>query len=374
MVKKKRKSFWENYALRKIEVQEALTGDDSWHILNESKRKKLKVIRKKTYFKAGLAGALGIILLYVPYHVFGESLFPKRMVSIPFVSNEIELEIEFLIFSLAMVFIEIWYLTYVNINAVAEIAKACGFPKKKEADVEENIETLVNVSIEKKQKELKSLGINPYEGLNKIGVFAFQVLVKLKAAISSFIWKILVTKLLGRYAFRMLVDVLGAPLYACWNMWAAKKVMNEARVRVIAPSLIKQYTNLLSEEFRGNQEFQSVLYNALHSISTSKRSFHYNHFLLASSLLTKFDVELKENMDVDTDFLTKVDELSAEVQKAVGKLVLFGIMIDGSLTFIEKRSIKTLQKEKVIPYSSEQINSWSKDYFEGKGMENFFNA
>jgi len=245
----KKKSFWEKYALRKIELQEELSNDNSLHILDESERNNLKIIRINTYLKAGITGALGIVLLYVPYHLFGEILFPKRMVNLPFFENPIELEIEFLIFSLVMVFLEIWYLTYVNINAVASIAKACGFPKKCDRDVEDNVEALVNVSIEKKQKELKSLGINPYEGLNKIGVIAFQILIKLKAAISSFVWKIFVTKLLGRYAFRMLVDVLGAPLYACWNMWAAKKIMNEARVRIMAPSLIKRYTNILFEEF-----------------------------------------------------------------------------------------------------------------------------
>ena len=369
-----KKSFWEKYALSKINIQEDLSNDDSLHILDESELIKLKKIRRNTYLKAGSAGALGIILLYVPYHLFGESLFPKRMFEIPFLNDPVELEIEFLIFSLVMVFIEIWYLTYVNINAVAAIAKACGFPKKADQDAEENVETLVNVSIEKKQKELKSLGINPYEGLSKVGVFAFQILIKLKAAISSFIWKILVTKLLGRYAFRMLIDVLGAPLYAVWNMWASKKVMNEARVRVMAPSLIMKYTNVLFEEFEGNQEFKSALYNTLHSISTSKRSFHYNHFLLASSLLTKFDIELSDSMKVDSDFLKKIDNLNSEVQNAISKLVLFGIMIDGSLTFMEKRSVRILQKEGVIPYTMDQISEWSKNYFDGKGMEGFFSA
>ena len=370
----KKKSFWEKYALSKIGIQEALADDYSLHILNDSEISNLKEIRRNTYLKAGIAGALGIILLYLPYHLFGESLFPKRMFELPWINEPVELELEFLIFSLVMVFIEIWYLTYVNINAVAAIAKTCGFPRETDVDAEGNIQTLVNVSIEKKQKELKSLGINPYEGLSSTGVFAFQIIIKLKAAISSFIWKILVTKLLGRYAFRMLIDVLGAPLYACWNIWASKKVMNEARVRVMAPSLIKQYTAILFEEFGGNQEFMKVLYNTLHSISTSKRSFHYNHFLLASSLLTRFDIELNDRMEVNSDFLKKIDELSIEVQVAVSKLVLFGIMIDGNLTFMEKRSVRILQKEGVIPYSMNQISGWSRNYFDGKGMDAFFSA
>jgi hypothetical protein len=367
-MKKKKRSFWERYAYKQLSKNVRTQQDDNLSILSDQEKEALRKIRISTYLKAGLAGALGIVLLYVPYHIFGETLFPKRDIWIPIYEDYMSLEIEFLIYSIVLVFIEIWYLTLINIQAVDRIAKACGCLNPNDSNFEEKVDSLIKVGLEKKHKELVKVGINPYEGLSKWGVVAFQIVVKMKAAISGFIWKIFVSKILGRYAFRMIVDVLGAPIYAAWNIYASRKVMNEARVRVMAPPLINNFSLQLESEFKGNEEFQSIIYPTLQAISVSKRSFHYNHFLLATSLLTRFDIEVQTDPDYDRDFLKKVDELSPEIQKAVSKLIVFGILIDGGLSQIEKRSLIRLKKEGVLPYSLDEVKVWSNNYFEGKGM------
>lgn len=369
-----KRTFWERYAYRQLSKNVRTQQSDDLFLLTDEEKESLKSIRNRTYIKAGLAGALGIILLYVPYHLFEEALFPKRSIWIPIYDDYVELEIEFLIYSVVLVFIEIWYLTFINIQAVDAISKACGCLHPDDPKFDEEVNSLIQVGLEKKHEELKKVGINPYEGLSKWGVFAFQILIKLKAAISGFIWKLFVSKILGRYALRMVVDVLGAPLYAAWNIYGSRKVMNEARVRVMAPPLINHFSLKLEEEFKGNDEFRSVIYPSLQAISVSKRSFHYNHFLLATSLLTSFDIEVNSNPAYDKDFLKKVDELSPNVQKAVSKLIVFGILIDGGLSQIEKRSLIRLKKEGVLPYSLETVKQWSNDYFEGRGLEAFFKS
>ncbi len=368
----KRRSYWERYALNQLSLEHQSISDEELYILDASELKALKRIRNRTYLRAGLAGALGVILLYTPYHLFGEALFPKRMFTIPFLEKNIELEVEFLIYSVILVLIEITYMSFLNIKAVTDIANACGCPNQNDPNKEENMNSLINVGLDKKQKQLEQLGINPYEGLSKWGVYAFQTLIRLKAAISGFLWKLFVSKILGRYAFRMLVDLLGAPLYAGWNIYSSRKIMNEARVRVMAPPLIYKYAKLLHDEFKDNDQFKKHLYDGLHAISTTKRSFHYNHFLLASSLLNKFEIELEGDPPVDNDFLQKIDEFEDDLQKAFSKLILFGIMIDGGITWVEKRSIRRLRTEGVLKVSDEQIYKWSNDFFEGKGMDSFF--
>ncbi|PIE87076.1 MAG: hypothetical protein CSA03_02365 [Bacteroidetes bacterium] len=370
----KKRSFWERYAYRQLSKNVRTQATDNLFLLSEEEKKSLKSIRNQTYLKAGLAGALGVILLYVPYHLFEETLFPKRDIWIPIYNDSLKLEIEFLIYSVVLVFIEIWYLTYINIKAVDAISKACGCLDPEDPKFDEDVDSLIQVGLEKKHEELKKVGINPYEGLSKWGVLAFQVLIKLKAAISGFIWKLFVSKILGRYALRIVVDVLGAPIYAAWNIYGSRKVMNEARVRVMAPPLINHFSLQLEKEFGENEEFRSVLYSTLQAISVSKRSFHYNHYLLATSLLTRFDIEVKSDPSYDKDFLKKVDELTLPVQKAVSKLIVFGILIDGGLSQIEKRSLIRLKKEGVLPYSIETVKKWSNDYFEGKGLEAFFKS
>jgi len=60
-------------------------------LLSEEELLGLKKIRNSTYLKAGLAGVLGVALLFIPYHVFGEILFPVSRIWIPIYAAYLEL-------------------------------------------------------------------------------------------------------------------------------------------------------------------------------------------------------------------------------------------------------------------------------------------
>lgn len=372
MNQKKRKGFWNNFAYRELSrVSEVQDGNELF-LLSEDEIKALKIIRKSTYWKVGLAGALGVILLYAPYHIFGETLFPMNSIWIPVYEQHIEIEVLFLVYSLVLVMLEIWYLTYVNIKAVAAIAKACGHPNPNDSNFENNINALISVGLEKKQKQLESIGINPYEGLNPVGVVVFQLLLRLKAAVSGFLFKLLIKKALGRYALRAVIDFAGIPVYAFWNCWGARKIMNETLIRVMAPPLIKRCADLLYDQQKDNPEFKSYLYDTLQLISESKRSFHYNHFLLSVTLLEKFGIQLEAEPPYNEDFITEIEDLSPQTIDAINKLLVFGMLIDGKISLREKKAIRYLIEKSVLNYTEAEIIQWSKDYFEGRGIESFF--
>ena len=81
---------------------------------------------------------------------------------------------------------------------------------------------------------------------------------------------------------------------------------------------------------------------------------------------------MEEEPNYDADFLENIDELNPAVQKAVAKLLVFGIMIDGGLSAREKKSLIRLNEENVLPYTVEEVKIWSVSYFEGRGLEDFF--
>lgn len=374
MTDKKKPGFWERFARRELsKVGETQSGNELF-LLSEEEIQGLKKIRTNTYLKAGLAGVIGVILLYAPYHIFGEVLFPVNHIWIPVYDDYLDLEIGFLVYSLVLVLLEIWYLTYVNVKAVSQIAHLCGHPNPKAVDFDKNIDALIAVGLEKKQDELESIGINPYEGLNPWGVMIFQFMLRLKATVSGIAFKFLIKGLLGRYALRAVLDFAGIPIYAFWNIWGARKIMNEARIRVMAPPLIRRCADLLYEEQKDNPEFKKVLYDTLQLISESKRSFHYNHFLLSITLLEKFGVEITEEPPYNDDFLEEIPTLSEITRQGVQQLFVFGIMIDGRISYREKKAIRFLIEKKVLNYSEAEIIKWSNDYFDGRGIESFFKA
>lgn len=368
------KGFWAKYAYKEISRVDKVQDGDELFLLSEVEIAALKKISRDTYLKAGIAGALGVLLLFFPYHLIGESLFPTTQVWIPFYEEYVGVEISFLIFSLLLVLVEIWYLTYINIKAVAEISHACGYPNSSDDNYESNINALISVGLEKKQNELESIGINPYEGLSPTGVVIFQFILKLKAMASGIVFKLLVKKALGRYALRAVIDFAGIPVYAFWNIWGSRKVMNEARVRVMAPPLIKRCSDVLHHEQKNNPEFKRVLYDTLQLISESKRSFHYNHFLLSVTMLDRFGIQIIDEPPYNDDFIEEVPGFSDQTKDAIEKLFVFGIMIDGAISKREINAIRFLRSKNVISYTEEDIKKWANDYFNGRGLEEFFNA
>ena len=372
--KEQKMGFWAKFAYKEISRIDKVQAGEELFLLTDEEIKALRKIRINTFLKAGSAGALGVIVLFGPYYIFGETLFPINHIWLPLYDSYVDVEISFLLYSLVLVLFEIWYLTYINIKAVAKICRACGYPNALDKNYKNNINALISVGLEKKQKQLESIGINPYEGLSPTGVVIFQIILRLKATVSGILFKLLVKKALGRYALRAVIDLAGIPIYAFWNIWGTRTVMNEARIRVMAPPLIRRCTEVLYEEQKKNPEFISVLYDTLQLISESKRSFHYNHFLLSVTLLERFGIEIKEEPPYNDDFLEEIPTYSEQSRDAIQKLFVFGVMIDGALSRRERKAIRFLKEKGVLKYSEDEIKQWSKDYFDGKGIEAFFTA
>lgn len=373
--KEKKPGFWAKLAEKQITKSQSVQEESELFIMNDQERSELRSIKKRTFIKAGVAGALGVILLYIPYHLDNGFFFPKREFFLPenpFYNEPIAVEVEFMIFSVVLVMIEIWYLTYINIRAVSAIAHVCGHPNPADENYRHNLEALIAVGLERKHKQLEKIGINPYEGLNKVGVIIFQFLLRLKATASNMLFRMIMKRALGRYALRFVLDMMGIPVYAAWNIWGSNRVINEAKIRVMAPPLIKRCAELIYEEQKDNTEFKEKLYDTLQLISESKRSFHYNHFLLSVTLLNKFDVEIREEPVHNPNFLKEIPQLSKLTQSGIQKLFVFGIMIDGRLSLREKKAVEYLIKHNVLPYSLAEIQQWCDDYSEGNGIEEFF--
>lgn len=367
-----KRSFWEKYAVKKLSAEKKMQANEELFILRPEEIKRLKQIRNRTYFLSGLAGVMGIVLLYVPEYLWGEVLFPTRSIWIPIYDNYVDLQIEFLAYSGLLVVLEIWYLTYLNIRAVGQIAVACGSPARRERHYDQQLNNLVIVSTGKKEEDLKKFGINPYDGLSKWAVMLFQTLVRLRAAMSNFIWKLLISRILGRYAFRLVVNLFSAPVYAFWNIWGARKIMNEARVRIMAPPMVKLFVDQLYDEFGDREDFKNIIYDTIQSIASAKRAFHYNHYVLAVALFNRFDIELDESTKYDPNFEERIRHLSPELQAAFVRIFVFGILINGTFSVNEFRMLKMMEDDVNIPYSIKEVDQWAKDYFEGRGLETFF--
>jgi len=370
MSTRNRKSFWERFAYKELSKIGPGT-DDPIEQLTDQELRSIRQIKIGTLIKAASVGAAGVVILYAPYYFFGQDLFPIRKLDLPFSDFSIDIEYEFYGFSLILVLIEIWYLNFLNIRTVAKIARACGFPDEINENYENNLSALIAVGLEKKHKQLQSIGINPYMGLSKWKLFAYQIAIRFKALLTNILFKMLIRRLLGRYALRAVIDLVGIPVYAFWNAYASSVIIREALVRIMAPPLIKKFVDQIYADHNQNDDIKQIVYDSLQSISVSKRSYHYNHFLLSISLLNKFNIPVKENPYFIEDFHDYIRSADPEVKIAYSKVLVFGIIIDGKVSKREIILLKKMQAENIIPYTIEEIKSWASDFEAGKGLKSF---
>lgn len=356
-----------NYFIKMVKKQ-AGTAQDEYHILNENEVQAIRRIRNWALaWSAGL-GILGVVVLYLPFY-FMRSIFPDTAMHLPFLGH-MKLPIIFTVYSTILVVVELYYLTIINLKAVHKMAKVCGFPNTNDPDYEKHLEGLYSIGMERESKEMSKYGINPLAGMNRYYLIVIVLLNRLKGTITNLLIKLIFKRLLGRIVLRIWIDLLGMPVYAFWNALAAHKVINEAKVRIMAPNLINQLTNQLHEELKDDEEFKDFLYDALQFIAVIKRKFHHNHYLLVEKLITKFDIQTKEEKALEKDeLLDKVRNINSDAREGIAKLFLFGMIIDGKLSLKEKRTLEELQKLQLITFHWETLKSWEQSFFNGQGLD-----
>jgi hypothetical protein len=236
----------------------------------------------------------------------------------------------------------------INIRAVFKIAEVCGFPDKNDPDYDKHIESLMRVGLEKDDKSSSTYGLNPLQGASRWTLFLFIFISRLKASISNYVAKILLRRILGRYALRAIIDMVGVPVFAFWNAYASYIVIHETKVRIMAPNLIRQLCRNLFEQYEHNPEFTAYIYDTLQYIAMSKRRYHHNHFLLAKNILLIFTIPVKDVHPLSDDYLQKVKNSKPEIKEGIIQLLILGFIIDGNLSQKEFSMIDKLHSEGVI--------------------------
>lgn len=360
-------NFLEKYVKKKLYKPYNSTiekGDNT--TIREHQLKEVDAIIKRSMIYAAIAGALAVILCYVPYHLFGPNVFQITPVWIPIYGDYIELEISFLVFSIALLIAEIAFLTINNIRMVNKIAHVCEFPDERDPFADLNIQSLIATSFEKKINAQKDIGINPFSGLSKMSLFLYTAFNLAKAALTNFMFKILVRRILGRYAIRLVVDLAGIPIYAFWNAYATRKVAREAKTRILANPLIIDFTTHLLQEQKENLEFKRELYHLLEYIAITKRQYNVNHYVLAISLLKAFEIPIEYNRVFDKETLHRIEKSSELTKIGFSKLMLVGLALDGAISEKEMLYIYQWQKKNIYIFSIEDSVFYAKEFYNGK--------
>lgn len=333
------------------------------YTLNADQKKQLKNLQLKIYLIAGIIGACAVMIVVFPFH-FTHLLDAQHF---EFFGYKFDFELYYTMYAVIMIFPEIWLLNMLNIYAVRRICEIYRYPSASREDYKEQVALLTEAGLEMPAKHMQLLEIDPYVGLTKFSYYALLIATKLKATLSNVLMKFLVRRFLGRYALRIVTDLVGVPIFAFWNAWSSHQVMKEAQMRIVATAATKDFMNEFSEE-----ELLTVkhhLNKLFHFIAQQKRQYNFALYSFMKEMLTFFpDLSLKYDQEV------KIQELfgpNPEENKVTARLLIFGLIVDGTLSVKERLTIRRIAKESWFPVSMDELELILKGYVNGEGLKRF---
>lgn len=331
------------------------------YVLSDEQKKKIKRISRETLFWSAMIGALAVLFVVIPMHVWPDLFGIQKFV---FFGMHIEFEVYYTLFGIVMLFPEIWALNFVNLRAVRNIAKVCNYPNKSVKDYKEQLELLTEAGLEKPAKHLAIFNIDPFIGLSKFSYYSLFILTKLKATLTNIAIKLLVKRFLGRYALRIVTDLAGIPIFAFWNAWASYQVIKETKMRLMASGATDDFLEEITDE--NLKAIQNQIGPLFHFIAQQKRAYNFALYAYMKAVIIRIpDVKIDNNKEIKLDDLFTKNDTD---NKLIAKMLVFGLMVDGSLSIKEKLVLKKLSDQSWFPYDIDQLEDAVKNYRDGHGL------
>lgn len=340
-------------------------SDGQLDLISEVERQHIrKVYRWSIAISMGLA-VLGYLAYFLPvYH--WPHLFPKTTIPY-FGGGSFTFPLVAFLWGLFLGYLELWLLVFLNLYGVHEIALATGFISDAQSKKAQE-KTLLDAGQEIPNRQAARYGIDPYQGINPVGLFFFNLLLRFKGFLGNQLIRVVAVRLLGRFGVRWLVDFSGMPLFMGLNAYATHNAYREARVVLLGNALLQRFFDRLPKGLFQGPEEKELLYDTLQFIAVSKRDYHHNHYLLTRTLLEFYQVPVKEKHLLAEDFAERLRNAPEETRKLLQTALCLGFVLDGRVSLREGRKIAALHASGAFPHDDTAMFQMGRHFYEGRSM------
>ncbi len=343
--------------------------DGHLHLLSQDELQNVRRCHRTAVVAAAGLSVMGFLMYFLPVYS-APGLFPSVPVTV--FGQEVLFPWAETLWGLVLMVVEIYLLVLLNLWGVHTIAVETGLMgAHNKADF---TEAMMDIGLENKHKGLLKYGIDPFLGLNPALLFVVNALLKLKGWLGSKILRYAVQRLLGRFAVREVLDFIGMPIYMAINAWSTHSVLREATVIIMGQKLIEHLGRRMPADLCATPADRDLLYDTFRFIAVSKRDFHQNHFLLTKTLVEKYKIAVEGTPGSLDDYLGRLAEAPAALRRACVMLIVIGFVLDGQLSWRERRRITVLVERGVFAYTPEEVARWCRDFVRGAGIEGLLTA
>jgi len=352
-----------NHFFARLPVR-ALANDGELHILNAAEVRLIRRRHRQALVVSAALSVAGFLAYFVPVYTL-PAMFPSAPVSLPFV-GEVVLPWAELLWGVVLMVVEIYLLVLLNLWGVHEIAVATGLMGTHNKHIV--AEEIIGIGLGNEHRGLLRYGIDPFLGLNRSFLFVFNLVLRLKGWLGSKLLRYLVQRLLGRLAVREVLDFIGMPIYMAINAYSTHVVLREARVIIMGQRLIEQLARRLPAELPGSDP-RDLLYATCQFIAVSKRDFHQNHYRLTRTLIERYAITIKTAPSLSEDYLERLRAADPELRRVCVLLLVLGFILDGKVSWRERRRVATLREAGILEYTVEEVRGLARAFVSGEGIE-----
>jgi len=355
--------------LKKLRTKTVLDRIDyQAHILDEEEHAKINKIVRRAIINVVIAGTLSTIVSGLA----GYLADPLIDLSSGFFSRENMLYWSIVIgVTVVASLIEIIYIYYdvmSKTHALTAAAHLDLFPDGQ--DVKEIAASIVRAALELPNKKDADLRIDPNRESSKVIILLGTVLYKLKVSVSSFLFRALVKRMMGRAISRAWLNFMAVPVCAFWNGWVCWIVMREVKIRVLGPSAAMEILSKIGAlENQLSDRGKIALLRAIGSCIVRTANLHPNLELMYRSFDEHINESENEVLDDSHLFLKELTALSIVEKRIVLETLVYSSIIDGKISYREKKLLTSAYQICDIPFEFYKIKLLLKRFRRGALLE-----
>lgn len=219
----------------------AATWPDEAHAvgtLDAKERAELRNIERHAVWRAGIAGALSAGVMVAVIILFRDLESSSLWKYWGLVGG----------IGAAAAVVEISFLYWDALRSVRRMARTAGLGLVDDQRPDEFVTlALARAALELPTPSSNSLHVDPLRETSRAQLVLASLVYKSKIAVTSFLLRLLLRRALGRVVARAALEAVAVPVTALWNVYVCRKVLREARLRVMGPALAARLATWVQE-------------------------------------------------------------------------------------------------------------------------------
>lgn len=347
----------------KLNAARAVRTDNRVHLLDAGELAELRSIERWAIFRSAMAGALSSLVAGAA-EVYADTYHPAAQGA----GLTLLLTYWGIVLGATVVasIFEIVYLYWDALRSVHQLAAAAGLPIRT-VEGEGVAVALARAALELPTPTTPVLGVDPRREASRLRLLLIALLYKGKIALTSFLLKLLLRRVMTRAAVRMLPFV-SVPVTAVWNGLVTWRVVREARIRALGPSALQEVLPQLLDGVPAQGPVREAMLRAVASSIVRTQELHPNLHELLIALSLGVNVSAIEALDSPARFISLLGGLAPEDQRAVLRLLSVAAVIDGRLSGRERRLVTEASRACGIDSPLQAVARLGRGFAQGEGF------